>query len=280
MLGCFHLWGKRKHGFITDLLTSKRQVKPNHGAPPAWVGWFSPATGLAALIISCISAGISWQSFTVNKSNRADLITPRLAVTELSLIHPRGKLSDLAVVSYQIKNFGALTARDVHTQLNYTYAEAPLDGKPIPSVGTNNAGTEVGATLVPSDHLDRTFALMTYLVRTAPPAESYQAAEQKPSYSKLHDGLAVLTLEIRMEGTNATGDRIVSCEGFAYQWISDKFERRGACIAYDLIDDFRHPQTGGRVLSIDPMTNALVPENTRQKAGLLQKLLDHVHKML
>lgn len=216
----------------------------------------------------------------MNKSNRADLITPRLAVTELSLIHPRGKLSDLAVVSYQIKNFGALTARDVHTQLNYTYGEAPLDGKPLPSIGTNNEGAEVGATLVPSDRLDRTFALMTFLVRTTPTAEAYQPARDKPSYSKLHDGLALLSLEVRMEGTNANGGRIVSCESFIYQWISDKFERRGACIAYDLIDDFRHPQTGGRVVLIDPATNTLMPEDISKEAGFLQKLRDFVHKML
>lgn len=271
------MWGRRKHGFITDLLTTK--AKPGHSTPPPWIGWLSPATGLAALIISCVGAAISWQSYSVNKSNRADLITPRLAVTEMSLIHPRGELSDLAVVSYQIKNFGTLTARDVHTQLNYTYAEAPLDPRLLPPVGTSNEGMELGATLVPSDHLDRTFPLTTFLI-TAPHSNSYEPAKTRPSYTKLHDGLAMLSLDVHMEGTNATGDRIVSCETFSYQWISDKFERRGACIAYDLIDYFRHPQGGGRVTIIDPATNTLMQNESAPRAGLFERLQDFAHKVL
>jgi hypothetical protein len=58
---------------------------------------------------------------------------------------------------------------------------------------------------------------------------------------------------------DALGNRIVLYEAFEYQWITDKLERRGACMAADIIGRF---QTAGtpKVMRLDPSTMTLIPE--------------------
>jgi len=242
------------------LKTKTENPKPKVGAPPPWFGWLSPTTGLAALIVSLVSAFISLQAFRVNQANRQDLITPKLSVTEVALTHPAGKMSDLPVVTYEIKNFGALTAKDIHSQLRYQYVEAPVDlREEIPKTSVNSEGVELGAKLVPTDHLDRTYALFQFVIRTGSNPDTFAPAKTPPSYRKLRGGLAMLLVEVSKQASDSVGYRIVTCDSFNYQWLTDKFERRGACLAYDITDSFRNPRPTTN-MRIDPSTNTLIPD--------------------
>jgi hypothetical protein len=239
-----------------------RRKRKRWGTPPPWYGYLAPATGLAALIVSILSANLSWSAYQLNRNNRDDSTTPKLTISEVGLTHPRGKAHDIPVLSYQIKNYGALVTNDIHTYLQYRYAVGPIDmGKPIPPVGTNRESMGLGPKLVPGDHLDRMFALFTHLIQTStqPSELTFANSQDPPSYQKLRDGMAVLRVEISTQANDAAGHRIVLCDAFEYQWITDKFERDPPCLAADIIGSFRSPGAP-KVGRVDPSTMTLIPE--------------------
>jgi hypothetical protein len=214
-----------------------RMRKLPDGAPPPWYGWISPSLGAAGFVLSVLSLSIALSNYRLSRMSHLENTAPKLMVSQIQLSHPRGKAGDIPVVSYQVLNRGALTLYDVHSQINWTYQHAPVDpSKPAVVAGSNNEGVETGPTVIPNDWLDKTFPLFGGAL-----------VGDTPSYAALHDGLAVLTVNVATQSNDTTGTRILTCDHFEYQWLIDRFERRGFCIPNDVVRQFREPSLPGRM---------------------------------
>ena len=241
-------------------------------SPPRakWYVWLGPSTGVAALIVSLISASVSLKNYALAAKNHSETIAPKVSVTQLSLTHPpRGKAADLPVVAFQVQNRGALTLTDVHTHFTYQYRRGPnIDlSKPAFPISSNNEGVEAGSILIPGDWLDKSEAIFNPFVETS------RKVKINSSYRGLTDGLDVLEIEVNTESTDTSQQRIVTCDKFEYVWLTQKFERRGLCIPWDVTASFRTTYPPGGIVKTELPRDSRIPKVEGEQGSSLKRLM-------
>lgn len=188
------------------------------------------------------SKSIANRSLQLAEQSHLESIAPKISITDLNLSRLNNALQDIAVFSYQLHNAGTLTMNDVHSQINYDVTN--LSGKSVDgSLNTGSGDTvQIGGTLVSGDHLDK-----TYLLIGIPDKKGHVVV----TFKALTHGLQIPTVRISSQFTDFEGRRVLSCDEFTYQWITQRFERNGVCVAWDIPTQFRDVTHSG--LKVVPM---------------------------